>query len=133
LLEEGIDPGAAASHDAFDVKEGEEYHAVADHSPYGGADGLEVAVTGLSMNSPSHKLAGERGWTPISFYGGSQVELAIVLERLAAPDLLHDLEPLDQPGCASERSPGWPRSTASFSQEPAPTPRKYRSSRSCEV
>lgn len=69
--EEGIDPGSVASHEAFDVREGEEYHAVADHSPYGGADGLEVAVTGLSKNSPSHKVAGERGWTPISFYGGS--------------------------------------------------------------
>lgn len=73
LLEEGIDPGSAAAHDAFEVKEDEEYHLTADHSPYGGADGLEIAVTGLSMNSPSHKLAGERGWTPISFYGGSQL------------------------------------------------------------
>ena len=72
-LEEGIDAGSAAHHDAFDVKEGEEYHALADHSPYGGADGLEIAMTGLSASSPSHKLAGERGWTPISFYGGSQL------------------------------------------------------------
>jgi alkanesulfonate monooxygenase SsuD/methylene tetrahydromethanopterin reductase-like flavin-dependent oxidoreductase (luciferase family) len=72
-LEEGIDAGGAAHHDAFEVKEGEEYHALADHSPYGGADGLEIAMTGLSASSPSHKLAGERGWTPISFYGGSQL------------------------------------------------------------
>jgi alkanesulfonate monooxygenase SsuD/methylene tetrahydromethanopterin reductase-like flavin-dependent oxidoreductase (luciferase family) len=71
LLEEGIDPGGAAHHDAFEVKEGEEYHLTADHSPYGGVDNLEIAVTGLSQNSPSHKLAGERGYTPISFYGGS--------------------------------------------------------------
>lgn len=71
LLEDGIDAGSAAHHDAFEVKEGEEYHAVADHSPYGGADGLEIAVTGLSASSPSHKLAGERGWKPVSFYGGS--------------------------------------------------------------
>jgi alkanesulfonate monooxygenase SsuD/methylene tetrahydromethanopterin reductase-like flavin-dependent oxidoreductase (luciferase family) len=70
-LEEGIDAGAAAHHDAFEVKEGEEYHALADHSPYGGADGLQIAIAGLSQNSPSHKLAGERGWLPISFYGGS--------------------------------------------------------------
>lgn len=72
-LAEGIDAGSAAHHDAFDVKDGEEYHALADHSPYGGVDGLEIAMTGLSQNSPSHKLAGERGWTPISFYGGSQL------------------------------------------------------------
>ncbi|MFC0449818.1 LLM class flavin-dependent oxidoreductase [Rhodococcus jostii] len=70
-LDGQIDPGSVASHGEFKVKEGEEYHLTADHSPHGGADGLEIAVTGLSKNSPSHRLAGERGWTPISFYGGS--------------------------------------------------------------
>ncbi|WP_105034165.1 LLM class flavin-dependent oxidoreductase [Cryobacterium aureum] len=70
-LESGIDAGSVDHHDAFDLKDGEEYHALADHSPYGGADGLEIAITGLSKGSPSHVLAGQRGWTPISFYGGS--------------------------------------------------------------
>lgn len=70
-LDGQIDPGGVASHGEFNVKEGEEYHLVADHSPHGGAEGLEIAITGLSKNSPSHRLAGERGWTPISFYGGS--------------------------------------------------------------
>ncbi|MDF2443078.1 MAG: 2,5-diketocamphane 1,2-monooxygenase [Subtercola sp.] len=70
-LGEGIDPGSVGSHDAFDLKGGEEYHALADHSPHGGADGLEIAITGLSTSSPSHILAGQRGWTPISFFGGS--------------------------------------------------------------
>lgn len=70
-LEDGVDPGAASHHDSFEVSDEEEYHLLADHSPHGGADGLEVAITGLSKDSPSLKLAGERGWTPITFHGGS--------------------------------------------------------------
>lgn len=41
---------------------------IADNSPYGGRDKLEIAVTGLSMNSSSMKFAGERDYSPISFW-----------------------------------------------------------------
>src|SRR3546814_14818757 len=44
---------------------------IADNSPYGGRDKLEIAVTGLSMNSSSMKFAGERDYSPISFFGGT--------------------------------------------------------------
>jgi alkanesulfonate monooxygenase SsuD/methylene tetrahydromethanopterin reductase-like flavin-dependent oxidoreductase (luciferase family) len=41
-----------------------------DNSPWGGRQNLEVAVTGLSANSTSMKFAGERNYSPISFFGG---------------------------------------------------------------
>jgi alkanesulfonate monooxygenase SsuD/methylene tetrahydromethanopterin reductase-like flavin-dependent oxidoreductase (luciferase family) len=67
-------PDVAADHsDAAETAEGAEFHALADHSPWGGADNLEIAVTGLSPRSPSLKFAGERGFKPISFFGGTQV------------------------------------------------------------
>jgi alkanesulfonate monooxygenase SsuD/methylene tetrahydromethanopterin reductase-like flavin-dependent oxidoreductase (luciferase family) len=44
---------------------------IADNNPYGGRDQLEIAVTGLSMNSSSMKFAGERDYSPISFFGGT--------------------------------------------------------------
>jgi alkanesulfonate monooxygenase SsuD/methylene tetrahydromethanopterin reductase-like flavin-dependent oxidoreductase (luciferase family) len=44
---------------------------IADNGPYGGRDNLEIAVTGLSMNSSSMKFAGERDYSPISFFGGT--------------------------------------------------------------
>jgi len=44
---------------------------VADNSPHGGREKLEIAVTGLSMNSSSMKFAGERNYSPISFFGGT--------------------------------------------------------------
>lgn len=45
----------------------------ANNAPYGGRENLEVAVTGLSMNSSSLKWAGECGYSPISFFGGLEV------------------------------------------------------------
>lgn len=44
---------------------------IANNSPYGGRDKMEIAVTGLSMKSPSMKFAGERDYSPISFFGGT--------------------------------------------------------------
>jgi alkanesulfonate monooxygenase SsuD/methylene tetrahydromethanopterin reductase-like flavin-dependent oxidoreductase (luciferase family) len=44
---------------------------IADNSPFGGRDKLEIAVTGLSMSSSSMKFAGERDYSPISFFGGT--------------------------------------------------------------
>jgi len=49
--------------------EGDEQHKIADHSPWGGE--LEIAVTGLSPNSPSMKFAGENGFIPVSIFSGS--------------------------------------------------------------
>ncbi|SFV02712.1 LLM class flavin-dependent oxidoreductase [Pseudoduganella namucuonensis] len=45
----------------------------ADNSPWGGRDKLEIAVTGLTKNSSSLKWAGERNYSPISFFGGTEV------------------------------------------------------------
>lgn len=44
---------------------------IANNSPWGGREAMEVAVTGLSMNSSSMKFAGERNYSPISFFGGT--------------------------------------------------------------
>jgi alkanesulfonate monooxygenase SsuD/methylene tetrahydromethanopterin reductase-like flavin-dependent oxidoreductase (luciferase family) len=44
---------------------------IADNGPYGGRDKLEIAVTGLSQNSSSMRFAGERDYSPISFFGGT--------------------------------------------------------------
>jgi len=46
---------------------------LADNGPWGGRDNLEVAVTGLTKNSSSLKWAGERNYSPISFFGGTEV------------------------------------------------------------
>jgi alkanesulfonate monooxygenase SsuD/methylene tetrahydromethanopterin reductase-like flavin-dependent oxidoreductase (luciferase family) len=43
---------------------------IADNGPWKGRENLEVAVTGLSTPSPSLKFAGERDYSPISFFGG---------------------------------------------------------------
>jgi alkanesulfonate monooxygenase SsuD/methylene tetrahydromethanopterin reductase-like flavin-dependent oxidoreductase (luciferase family) len=53
--------------------EGFENAKIADHSPWGGPENLEIAITGLTMNSPSMQWAGENGWMPISFFGGSEL------------------------------------------------------------
>ncbi|AMG75625.1 MULTISPECIES: LLM class flavin-dependent oxidoreductase [Sphingopyxis] len=46
------------------------YHVeIADSTPW---PGMEIAVTGLSANSNSMKFAGERNYTPISFFGGTE-------------------------------------------------------------
>jgi alkanesulfonate monooxygenase SsuD/methylene tetrahydromethanopterin reductase-like flavin-dependent oxidoreductase (luciferase family) len=45
----------------------------ADNSPYGGRSKLEIAITGLTKNSSSLKWAGERDYSPISFFGGTDV------------------------------------------------------------
>lgn len=57
-----------------DAAEGEEVHTMSDFTPWDGPDGPEIAVTGLSLNSPSMKYAGENGFTPISFFGGSALQ-----------------------------------------------------------
>jgi len=44
---------------------------IANNGPYGGRAALELAVTGLSMKSSSMKFAGERDYSPISFFGGT--------------------------------------------------------------
>lgn len=38
--------------------------------PYGGK--VDIGCTGLSPNSPSIRLAGERGWLPLSVYAGDE-------------------------------------------------------------
>ncbi|QYB02148.1 LLM class flavin-dependent oxidoreductase [Rhodococcus sp. USK10] len=42
-----------------------------DFTPWGGRQNLEIAVTGMSANSSSMRFAGQRGYLPISFYGGA--------------------------------------------------------------
>src|SRR5207247_10389392 len=49
--------------------EGDEQHKLADHSPWGGK--LDIAVTGLSPESPSMRFAGESGYMPVSIFSGS--------------------------------------------------------------
>ncbi len=44
---------------------------LADNSPYGGRENLEIAVTALSQNSKSMEFAGSRNYSPISFFGGT--------------------------------------------------------------
>jgi alkanesulfonate monooxygenase SsuD/methylene tetrahydromethanopterin reductase-like flavin-dependent oxidoreductase (luciferase family) len=44
---------------------------IANNAPYGGREKLEIAVTGLSQKSSSMKFAGERDYSPISFFGGT--------------------------------------------------------------
>lgn len=44
---------------------------IANNGPYGGREKLEIAVTGLSANSSSMRFAGERDYSPISFFGGT--------------------------------------------------------------
>lgn len=46
---------------------------LANNGPWGGRDSLEVAVTGLTRNSSSLKWAGEHNYSPISFFGGTEV------------------------------------------------------------
>jgi alkanesulfonate monooxygenase SsuD/methylene tetrahydromethanopterin reductase-like flavin-dependent oxidoreductase (luciferase family) len=57
-----------------DSSEGEEVHTMSDFTPWDGPQGPEIAVTGLSLNSPSLRWAGENGFTPISFFGGSALQ-----------------------------------------------------------
>lgn len=44
---------------------------IANNNPFGGRDNMEIAVTGLSMNSKSMMFAGSRDYSPISFFGGT--------------------------------------------------------------
>lgn len=44
---------------------------IADNSPFGGRDNMEIAVTGLSESSKSMEFAGSRNYSPISFFGGT--------------------------------------------------------------
>jgi alkanesulfonate monooxygenase SsuD/methylene tetrahydromethanopterin reductase-like flavin-dependent oxidoreductase (luciferase family) len=46
---------------------------LADNGPWKGRENLEIAVTGLSKNSSTLKWAGERDYSPISFFGGFEV------------------------------------------------------------
>jgi alkanesulfonate monooxygenase SsuD/methylene tetrahydromethanopterin reductase-like flavin-dependent oxidoreductase (luciferase family) len=54
-------------HDEHD----DDQHLLADYSPWGGK--FDIAVTGLSRNSPSIQFAGERGYMPVSIYSGSSI------------------------------------------------------------
>lgn len=49
---------------------------LADNSPFGGRDNMEIAVTALSMNSKSMEFAGARNYSPISFFGGTPQMIA---------------------------------------------------------
>lgn len=46
---------------------------LAGNSPYGGRGNMEIAVSCLTKNSSSLKWAGERNYSPISFFGGFEV------------------------------------------------------------
>lgn len=54
-----------------DSAEGDDVHTMSDFTPWDGPQGPEIAVTGLSYRSGSLKWAGENGFKPISFFGGS--------------------------------------------------------------
>lgn len=43
-------------------------HLQSDFAPWGGS--VDIAVTGISVNSPSMRLAGENGWMPFTVYSG---------------------------------------------------------------
>ena len=53
------------------IQVGDEQHKMADYSPWGGK--VEVAVTGLSPESPSMRFAGENGFIPVSIFSGSKI------------------------------------------------------------
>lgn len=53
------------------TSEKDEQHKIKDYSPWGGE--LDIAVTGLSKNSPSLRFAGENGWMPVSIFSGSSI------------------------------------------------------------
>ncbi len=63
--------GGYPEEQPHDPSSGDEQHLLADYSPWGGK--MDVAVTGLSHNSPSMKFAGERGYIPVSVFSGSSV------------------------------------------------------------
>jgi alkanesulfonate monooxygenase SsuD/methylene tetrahydromethanopterin reductase-like flavin-dependent oxidoreductase (luciferase family) len=46
---------------------------IADNSPWGGREAMEIAVTGLTKNSTTLKWAGSRNYSPISFFGGIEI------------------------------------------------------------
>jgi alkanesulfonate monooxygenase SsuD/methylene tetrahydromethanopterin reductase-like flavin-dependent oxidoreductase (luciferase family) len=56
-----------------DAGEGDDVHTMSNFMPWDGPDGPEIAVTGLSRNSPSLAWAGKKGFQPISFFGGSEL------------------------------------------------------------
>jgi alkanesulfonate monooxygenase SsuD/methylene tetrahydromethanopterin reductase-like flavin-dependent oxidoreductase (luciferase family) len=56
-----------------DSEEGNDVHTMSDFTPWDGPQGPEIAVTGLSLNSGSLRWAGEEGFKPISFFGGSDL------------------------------------------------------------
>ena len=47
----------------------DEDHLIADFAPWGGH--VDIAVTGLSVNSSSMKIAGASGYIPVSVYSGA--------------------------------------------------------------
>lgn len=46
---------------------------LAQNGIWGGRENMEIAVTGLTKNSSSLKWAGERNYSPISFFGGTEI------------------------------------------------------------
>jgi alkanesulfonate monooxygenase SsuD/methylene tetrahydromethanopterin reductase-like flavin-dependent oxidoreductase (luciferase family) len=53
--------------------ENEDLNILSDFTPWGGAENLEIAVTGMSASSSSLKFAGAAGFMPISFFGGLDI------------------------------------------------------------
>jgi alkanesulfonate monooxygenase SsuD/methylene tetrahydromethanopterin reductase-like flavin-dependent oxidoreductase (luciferase family) len=48
----------------------DDFHRLADHSPYEGK--MEIAVAGLSLKSPSMRFAGENNYIPVSIFCGQE-------------------------------------------------------------
>jgi alkanesulfonate monooxygenase SsuD/methylene tetrahydromethanopterin reductase-like flavin-dependent oxidoreductase (luciferase family) len=51
------------------INPGDEDHLITDFAPWGGS--VDIAVTGLSVNSSSMKIAGANGYIPVSVYSGA--------------------------------------------------------------
>jgi 3,6-diketocamphane 1,6-monooxygenase len=72
--DEAVALGAGASSELYDVNEHsviEGQHLQSDFSPWGGK--IDIAVTGISRDSPSMRLAGENGYMPFTVYSGQEV------------------------------------------------------------
>ena len=68
FFHEGKFWNAGFPEESQSIKDGDEQYRMADFSPFGGLP--EIAVTGVSGNSPSMKLAGERNFKPITIFSG---------------------------------------------------------------
>lgn len=57
----------------FPSATGTDENLLPDLSPWGGPGGMEIAVTGISINSPTISAAGARNWSPITDFGGWKI------------------------------------------------------------